>query len=181
MPNHIMLRASTFVDFGVPFLVGTIFLLVLQDLAEAQSRQAHKHQAVCCVLALYMCVGMELSQSSEWNASLAQEAAQLLASMEKSGMEVDIVAYNTVISACARAGEFEKVWDLFEQADGKGLEPDVHTYSALMLTYAKGAHGQSSQRVSNGQLPILGPKGCQNARMDCQFVFVVVVVVVVVV
>lgn len=49
----------------------------------------------------------------------------------------DAVTYNTVITACARAGRPSDAESIFKAMCAKGLEPEQQTYCALLTAYAR--------------------------------------------
>ena len=47
-------------------------------------------------------------------------------------LKATIVTYNTLMSACGKAGMFDTVQDLFEDMQDKGIQPDAFTLTALI-------------------------------------------------
>lgn len=54
--------------------------------------------------------------------------------MQEKLIQPDVVAYNTLMSACARAGEIQKLKDVYSLMKSKGICADLVTYGVLMTT-----------------------------------------------
>eukprot|EP00891_Asterochloris_glomerata_P000997 jgi/Astpho2/997/Aster-x0964 len=59
-------------------------------------------------------------------------ALQLFQDMEARGLQPDLVAYNTAITAAGRTSSWELVQDLFDGLKDAGLRPDVWTFTSLI-------------------------------------------------
>lgn len=49
---------------------------------------------------------------------------------------IDVYTYTTIISQCESADAIERAFDLVHSMQADGIEPNVHTYSALMKARA---------------------------------------------
>jgi len=52
--------------------------------------------------------------------------------MRMAGIQPDAAIYNTLINACAGAGDLEKAFEAIEEMQADGLAPDVITYTSLI-------------------------------------------------
>lgn len=52
--------------------------------------------------------------------------------MRMAGIQPDAAIYNTLINACAGAGDLEKAFEAIEEMQADGLSPDVITYTSLI-------------------------------------------------
>ena len=53
-------------------------------------------------------------------------------------VEVDLISYNTVINACAKAAEWQQALSLFAAISQNDFTPDVISYNATMSAFEKG-------------------------------------------
>jgi len=60
----------------------------------------------------------------------------VLQEMRIAGIQVDTATYNTLINACAAAGEVEKALETVESMQNDGVAPDVITYTSLIKACA---------------------------------------------
>jgi pentatricopeptide repeat protein len=56
--------------------------------------------------------------------------------MRMAGIQPDAAIYNTLINACAGAGDLEKAFEAIEEMQADGLAPDVITYTSLIKACA---------------------------------------------
>jgi len=69
--------------------------------------------------------------------------------MQAAGVTPDVYTYNSLNSAYAKGGQWQKAEKAFEQMQAAGLTPNVVTYSSLIRAYAKGGQGRRRRRRSN--------------------------------
>ena len=75
----------------------------------------YKDQQVCCQLGL---------QHDE------------IASSATAGVAPNVLTYTTLMSACTRAGQWEKALQAFAKMEGAGLQPDVLAYNSAISACA---------------------------------------------
>ncbi len=57
---------------------------------------------------------------------------QYFVEMEEAGMQPDLKAYNSLISACARGARWEDAWDCCSSMRRSAVPPNTRTYNALI-------------------------------------------------
>ena len=58
-----------------------------------------------------------------------------------------VITYNALISACEKGKQPERVMELFEAMNHKGVVPDVITYSAVISACEKGKQPERALEV----------------------------------
>lgn len=66
-----------------------------------------------------------------------KQAEQLLADMERAGIDPDSNTYNSLIHACAKCGDIQGAEDWLAQMQSRGAAATVYTYNILMDVCAK--------------------------------------------
>lgn len=64
-------------------------------------------------------------------------ASTLLERMPAARVRPNIITYNSLISACEKAGRLDQALGVFDKLLASGLDPDVITYSALISACEK--------------------------------------------
>ncbi len=62
------------------------------------------------------------------------------------------VTFNSLITAVAQGGQWEKAAEVFEQMQAHGCTPDVVTYTALIAAFDKGGQWRLSLQVGGGRV-----------------------------
>ena len=57
---------------------------------------------------------------------------QYFIEMEEAGIQPDLKAYNSLISACARGARWEDAWDFCSSMRRSAISPNTRTYNALI-------------------------------------------------
>ena len=57
---------------------------------------------------------------------------QYFLEMEEAGIQPDLKAYNSLISACARGARWEDAWDFCSSMRRSAVSPNTRTYNALI-------------------------------------------------
>eukprot|EP00976_Prorocentrum_cordatum_P020333 413060-Prorocentrum_minimum.AAC.1 len=57
--------------------------------------------------------------------------------MRANGVPPNTISYNSLISACREAGQWERAWGVLDQMEAEGLRADVVTYNALISVCEK--------------------------------------------
>lgn len=60
------------------------------------------------------------------------------------------VTFNSLITAVAQGGQWQKAAEVFEQMQAHGCTPDVVTYTALISAFDKGGQWRLSLQVGGG-------------------------------
>ncbi|CAK9039972.1 Pentatricopeptide repeat-containing protein At5g39710 (Protein EMBRYO DEFECTIVE 2745) [Durusdinium trenchii] len=64
------------------------------------------------------------------------QAFKLLEEAISLGLSPDLILYNVLLSACAKARDARRAQQTFQRLLAQGLRPDVHSYTALLHVYA---------------------------------------------
>ncbi|GFY89533.1 pentatricopeptide repeat (PPR) superfamily protein [Actinidia rufa] len=64
-------------------------------------------------------------------------AASLLHDLHKDGFSVDVYAYTSLITACARHGKYREAVRVFKKMEEEGCKPTLITYNVILNVYGK--------------------------------------------
>merc|ERR1719440_2082606 len=67
--------------------------------------------------------------------------------MENAKVEPNVVVYNAVLDACAKASECELAQQIFRKMRAGGISPNVVTYASLAKPYAHQGNWQQVERL----------------------------------
>lgn len=81
------------------------------------------------------------------DADKIDEAWGMLEDMRKAGAEVDVVAYNTLIRACAAIGDLQRALGTYQAAAELGVTPNVDTYNTLLSACIAVEHRELGDRL----------------------------------
>lgn len=82
--------------------------------------------------------GASSASSSSSSSSNLEEARRVLESMRAAGVDATVVTYNTLIDACAEAGEpTEAMFRVLSALVAAGHRPDVVTYTTLLKHFGR--------------------------------------------
>ncbi|GKU87042.1 hypothetical protein SLEP1_g1497 [Rubroshorea leprosula] len=81
---------------------------------------------------------------------LCKEALKTFDAMIDYGISPNLVAYNSVIDACAKGGvEFNRVWEFFNEMLRDGIEPDLVTFNCLIAVCSRVGDWQRAGNLFN--------------------------------
>lgn len=90
---------------------------------------------------------LPIFQSIVTDVDKIDEAWAMLEDMHKSSREVDVVAFNTIIRACASIGDLQRALGTFQAASGLGVTPNVDTYNTLFSACIATEHRELGDRL----------------------------------
>lgn len=76
-------------------------------------------------------------------------AVDLLSTMRKAGIEIDLETYNSALTSLAVCGLFSQALAVFESIERDGLVPDVHSVAALVNAYQMGGEVEMAQQLKD--------------------------------
>ena len=82
------------------------------------------------------------------------QVMEVFGEMVAAGCERTVITYSSLISACEKAGQWERALSLFEGMHQDGCRPNVITYNSLITACAQGGGGGGGggDRVMQGGL-----------------------------
>ena len=86
--------------------------------------------------------------------NVCAQVMEVFGEMVAAGCERTVITYSSLISACEKAGQWERALSLFEGMHQDGCRPNVITYNSLITACAQGggAGGGGGARVMQGGL-----------------------------
>ena len=82
------------------------------------------------------------------------DCIRLLREMEEvTGSSPDVIAYTAAIGGCAVAGEYRRAIQLLKEMRGKGVEPNVVTFTAVISACASACANQNNNNNTNRNEP----------------------------
>ena len=63
---------------------------------------------------------------------------EIFASMEHERVQLDLITYNSLISACEKGKNPERALEFFASMEHQRVQPDVITYNSLICACEKG-------------------------------------------
>ena len=87
---------------------------------------------------------------------LLERAFSVLEEMRQAQIEPDLAVYNVILSACGRAGEIQRLRDVYRAMESRGYAPDVATYGTLVSVLAK--NGRPEEALETYQRALMEGK-----------------------
>ncbi|CAN0425577.1 unnamed protein product, partial [Ectocarpus sp. 12 AP-2014] len=89
------------------------------------------------------------------------------------GPTPDVVSYSATITACSRAGNWERALGLLEQMREDGLEPNSTTFTTMISAWRRdwgyGSDGARGQEARGALLPLLASMAtCRGLTPDAR-------------
>jgi pentatricopeptide repeat domain-containing protein 1 len=78
---------------------------------------------------------------------LWRRALQLFDTMDEMNIQKTVVTYNTVISACARAGEVSTAKNLLQKMKRAGISPNIYSFNAVMTACATSSRWKDALHI----------------------------------
>lgn len=88
-----------------------------------------------------------IAKSTSDNAG--REAEALLEAMKKRRVEPNIIVYNSAISACYQAKDFDRAERIMNRMEHSSTPPDLRTYSEILSSFAKRGTPEAAQRCES--------------------------------
>ena len=83
--------------------------------------------------------------------NVCAQVMEVFGEMVAAGCERTVITYSSLISACEKAGQWERALSLFEGMHQDGCRPNVITYNSLITACAQGGGGGGGGRQGDAR------------------------------